>query len=1317
MSVHSQRKLECIMIQIKPLFIKRGPITGLALASLIFSSIALAGQPNSEVNRNDLSNPDHPSNQAIPKTKAEVIVEHQARAAEIKQAAVENASNEWAITLKSGQNIEDIATQYGAESYKQVGSLKNVYLLTIPNSATQAKSTRDALRSAPGIKGVTQQVSRHQNKRVAFTDPLYSAQWHLDRANDTNFGSPVGTYFPGTDANVVSAWDGELVDGTGITIGIVDDGLQHTHPDLSPNYNANASWDYNSDNADPAPNSPADSHGTSVAGVAGAADDGAKCGVGAAYNATLAGLQLISGATTDAIEAAALSYTELGVTDKNTIDIFNNSWGPPDDGTVQDYGWGAGPLTLAALADGVNNGRNGKGVIYVWAGGNGRTSQDDVNYDNFANSLYTIAVGAVRPTGVLGDGSDGGEYSYYSEPGAALHIVAPSSDQWTGEGIRTTDLLGSDGNNAGADSSGDADCRDSFGGTSSASPLMAGIIALMLDANTNLGWRDVQHILAETAVKNDPTETDWSVNGGGFHINHNYGFGLVDTQAAVAAAKTWTNVPTALSVDTGVKVLNTAIPDGTAAVVGSYGLPVTDSFVVSENITLEHVEIVYTGTHTYRGDLRIVLTSPNGTQSVLANDRLTDNRNDFNAWKFMSVRNWGESSSGTWTISVSDGYQGDTGSFTSWQLILHGTDTTPPAAPGVPDMTAATDNGVSDTDNLTGVTTPSFTGTAEANSTVTLISSVDGTIGSATADGSGNWTITASVLTEGAHNITATATDASGNTSAASSALAITIVKITLVTPTITGMSSESDSGVSNTDNITNDTTPVFTGTAEANSTVTMISSLGGNVGSTTADGSGNWSLMATLTEGVHKISANSSDGWGNTSATTSTLSVTIDTSIPAPTIPDMTGDTDTGNSSTDNITSDTTPSFTGLAEANSTVTLTSSVDGTVGSTTADNSGNWSIDATVLTEGVHEVTAISTDIAGNVSAASSALSINIDILAAAPIILNMVSDVDTSLPSVDNITYDTTPGFTGVAEANDLVILTSSVDGTVGTTTTDSMGNWIITTSVLTEGAHNITAIATDVAGNTSVASSVFTISIDTTVTTPGLPDMTDNTDTGSSSTDNLSNDTTPGFTGTAASSSTVTLISSVDGTVGSATADGTGSWDITTEELSEGMHEITATSTNGAGDTSTASSALSINIDTSVATPSTPDMTSDSDNGSSSTDNVTSDTTPNFTGTAEANSTVTLTSSIDGDVGTTTADAMGNWIITTSELTEETHDITATASDEAGNVSEASPALNITIDVPAKTGSGGGSINPLWLLLTGLFRLKRFRLTRETNI
>lgn len=553
--------------------------------------------------------------------------------ARLTKTGVGQATGDWAVHLAPGADPASAAAEFGAISFEPVGNLKDVYLFRMPESAGDA-SKKAAPRIGPGILWHEEQVARQRYRRLP-TDPLFVSQWHLN-----NTGQTGGT--SGQDANVVAAWNLGYT-GSGVTIGVVDDGLQHSHPDLTANYSAALSWDFNGNDADPTPTSTLDDHGTAVAGVAAARDDGSSCGVGVAYRAQLAGLRLIAAPNTDADEANALSHED------QNIHIYSNSWGPNDDGATLE---GPGTLTRAAIADSIANGRGGRGSLYVWAGGNGNGAYDNTNYDGYANSRYVIAVAAVDHNGIQ---------SYYSEPGAPLLVTAPSNGELVG--ITTTDLLGTSGSNTSASPTGD--CRNDFGGTSSATPLVSGVVALMLQANPNLGWRDVRHILLGTATRNHTSDSDWAMNGGERWVNHKYGYGRVNAGSAVtAAAKRARNLGPESVVDGGTRNPGLAIPDNTAG-------GVSDSVALTGNMIVESVEVVFSATHTYRGDLRVTLTSPSGTQSVLA-DEHNDGTNNYSSWTFTSARHWGELSAGTWTLRVEDLASIDTGTFTSWRLVLHG---------------------------------------------------------------------------------------------------------------------------------------------------------------------------------------------------------------------------------------------------------------------------------------------------------------------------------------------------------------------------------------------------------------------------------------------------------------------------------------------------------------------------------------------------------------------------------------------------------------------------------------------------------------------
>jgi Ca2+-binding RTX toxin-like protein len=147
-------------------------------------------------------------------------------------------------------------------------------------------------------------------------------------------------------------------------------------------------------------------------------------------------------------------------------------------------------------------------------------------------------------------------------------------------------------------------------------------------------------------------------------------------------------------------------------------------------------------------------------------------------------------------------------------------------------------------------------------------------------------------------------------------------------------------------------------------------------IGSTTADSSGNWTATVTLGQGTHSITATVTDAAGNTGPASLPVSISIDTTAPVVSTPDMAATSDTGSSSTDNVTTDITPTFTGTTEAGSTVKLFTGST-LIGTATADSSGTWSVTSSALAQGTYSITATATDAAGSMSLASAALVITI----------------------------------------------------------------------------------------------------------------------------------------------------------------------------------------------------------------------------------------------------------------------------------------------------------------------------------------------------
>ena len=296
------------------------------------------------------------------------------------------------------------------------------------------------------------------------------------------------------------------------------------------------------------------------------------------------------------------------------------------------------PAAQIALNNGILHGRNGKGIIFVFASGNSYMYGDNTNYAGFTNSRFTISVGAIGKNGL---------HTSYSNPGASLFVSAPGGDYETLANHISANYQGG--------------CIAAGEGTSFACPVVSGVIALMLEANGNLTWRDVQGILATTSrmVTNDPLDVSLTVNGAGLAHSNFYGFGVIDAYKAVTAAKNWTLFgPEKILVgDSG--VLNFPILDTAKEAV-------VDVITLSppaggNDFITESAEVLLDVQSFSRGDLQIVLTSPSGTESILTPGKRPENTilDTNQRWKLLTVRSWGESAIGDWKLSIRDVAPGD----------------------------------------------------------------------------------------------------------------------------------------------------------------------------------------------------------------------------------------------------------------------------------------------------------------------------------------------------------------------------------------------------------------------------------------------------------------------------------------------------------------------------------------------------------------------------------------------------------------------------------------------------------------------------------
>ncbi|MFS0513309.1 S8 family serine peptidase, partial [Nostoc sp. UIC 10607] len=476
------------------------------------------------------------------------------------------------------------------------------------------------------------------------TDPLFPYQWYL-----YNNGQLGGT--PGMDLNVVNVWDDYT--GRGVVVGVFEGGgVEYNHPDLALNYNTSIDYDGVTNSGNPYPLPGESGHATSVAGVIGATAGNGIGGVGVAYGSTLASFRFNYGNLDSQIRALQRL---------RNVDVANNSWGSTSIFGANFLNPALAPVAQA-IQDAAQFGRNGLGTAIVWSAGNSRQEGLNTNYSNYSNSRHVITVAALE---------DDGTASFYSTPGASILVSAFGSG--VPGSIVTTDRQGYEGDAIG-------DYTGEFNGTSAAAPEISGVVALMLEANRNLGYRDIQEILAYSARQNDPNNYGgypyiWQYNGaknwngGGLHVSHNYGFGLVDAHAAVRLAETWQKQSRfdneqRLSFSSG--NLGWVIPDNNNTGISS-------TFTVGGGLEIDFVEVELNVTHPYRGDLVVSLISPSGVESLLVyQPGNKEDEGDNIVFKLSSTQHWGESSAGNWTLRIKDLGPTDIGILNSWKLNLYG---------------------------------------------------------------------------------------------------------------------------------------------------------------------------------------------------------------------------------------------------------------------------------------------------------------------------------------------------------------------------------------------------------------------------------------------------------------------------------------------------------------------------------------------------------------------------------------------------------------------------------------------------------------------
>jgi subtilisin family serine protease len=549
-------------------------------------------------------------------------------------------------------------------------------------------------------------------------DPLASQAWHLENTGQTTFSTGVG--IAGEDVSIKEAIAAGYT-GDGVRIAVSDSGTDIDHEDLTGTQLTGEHRNYAVSNSNLWRTTlpyvvDDDAHGTAVAGLIAAEGFNGIGSRGVAYDAKYAAFRFVGDYSNNSSVARTIDQAD------GDFDIFNYSWGYGQcDYSEQD------PLVLDAYKDGVTNLRSGRGAIYVQAAGNSYveygtllaplTCSGNTNASDDLSSPYKIIVGAVNADG---------EKSSYSTPGSGLWVSAPGGEYGESEpAMLTTDITGCGHGyslmtyalnefNRGNSLNGSCSYTSYMNGTSSATPVLTGVIALMLQANPLLTWRDVKNILAYTSDKVDfdisfpivgamsdtpldhpftPTgdgplsydyDYKWVINNAGLAYSNWYGFGRVNALSAVIEANTYGTlsgtVPTLgtyfetdwADYDSGVLVgANIPENDPNGTLTGSL---VASSLIVSDALIVESIQIEVTITHTNPQEIGIILVSPAGTESRVLNYNSGVSSSSMPAGKVLLTNAfYGESSVGTWKIKVVDGNTNAiVGTLSRWKIKING---------------------------------------------------------------------------------------------------------------------------------------------------------------------------------------------------------------------------------------------------------------------------------------------------------------------------------------------------------------------------------------------------------------------------------------------------------------------------------------------------------------------------------------------------------------------------------------------------------------------------------------------------------------------
>ena len=586
-------------------------------------------------------------------------------------------TNEVTIQFASGvslDRIRSLVTQFNLIDHKIVAALPNTFVFLVSKKATTNPiKIANKLIALPDVVAAEPNILIHQEIHYQPRDSLYNQQWYLNH----NGGYQLA---PQSHISVEKAWD--ITRGNrSVVVAVVDDSFDLNHPDFQGSGKIVAPRDLKQNDFLPLPGEKETSHGTACAGIAVAEENG-------------------RGVVGVAPGCALMPIRTTGFLDDDSIEkIFD--WAVEKGASVISCSWGASaiyfPLSLrqrAVIANAASKGRNGKGCVILFAAGNANRPVNGKVYERnwpkniLRGNTHWLNGFAVHPDVItIAASTSLSKKAAYSNWGENISVCAPSNNappgMWfqatgfvftqpaistylPGKGMFTTDQLGTAGYDPG-------DFTSNFGGTSSATPVVAGVVGLILSANPDLTAQQVKNILEETADKivDENADPQLGMRGGTYDENGHslwFGYGKVNCDRAVNKAYQMRSVtPEASQYIRKKSDRITKIPD-------NYPQGINSIIAISESSLVKDIQVKVDISHEFLGDLEIYLIAPNN-QRVLLQNRTLGRRKNLRATYAVRSHPALEqllslSAKGYWQLWVIDMASQDVGKINHWELSL-----------------------------------------------------------------------------------------------------------------------------------------------------------------------------------------------------------------------------------------------------------------------------------------------------------------------------------------------------------------------------------------------------------------------------------------------------------------------------------------------------------------------------------------------------------------------------------------------------------------------------------------------------------------------